>query len=99
MLKREVRHKLAFSQSAEGGVSALMSRRLNMDRFILAFVWFFGAVLVLGAAVQTASASIGGDIAWAVIWGAVLILTLVVMVWVTRSIKQTIKLLKAKKGN
>ncbi len=99
MLKREVRHKLAFSQAAEGGDSALMSGRLNMDRLILGFVWFFGAVLVLSAAVQAARASIGGDIVWTVIWVAVLILTLVVMGWVIRSIKQKVKLLKAKKGN
>ena len=60
-----------------------------MDRLILGFVWFFGAVLVLSAAVQAARASIGGDIVWTVMV-AVLILTLVVMGWVIRSIKQKV---------
>jgi uncharacterized membrane protein len=99
VLKREARHKLAFSQAAEGGDSALISRRLNMDRLILGFVWFFGAALFLSAAVQTARAAIGGDIVWTVVWIAVLILILVVMGWVLRSIKEKIKLLKANKGN
>lgn len=70
-----------------------------MDRVILGFVWIFAAALVLSAAVQTARAGIGGDIVWTVIWAAVLILTVVVMGWVIRSIREEVKLLKAKRGN